>query len=76
MKEDSLFEIEETLPRWRELADFYGIRTWQPVDSDDWCAEYRPTLSFQAIETQESERLAVIALIHHLQLKGWSELSV
>ena len=70
---DALFDIEPTTPRWQELADLHGI-TCHRTES-----HYLPPVCIAELEwfgktetdQAETEREAVIALIHRLQLEGW-----
>jgi hypothetical protein len=71
---DTLFDIPETVPKWREIADKFGIvATYResPFLPPAWVAEM-----FEDMEQGETEKEAVVALIHKLQLEGWSTVSL
>lgn len=83
---DTLFEIEPTTPKWRELADLHGI-TFGPVNQSpdiEFESEYRIPESVAVIENfgeyeheyADNDREAVITLIHRLQLEGWKTVSL
>jgi len=72
---DTLFDIPESVPKWRELAETHGITTKYNDGSGTWSAELG---WFGTIEHEsgETEREATVALIHRLELTGWQEVSV
>jgi len=72
---DTLFDIPESVPKWRELADNLGITAKHNDQSGTWSAEIG---WFREIEHEsgETEREATVALIHRLKLTGWQEVSV
>lgn len=75
---DILFDIEPVTPRWKELAELHGISCnyMEPHHLPPiWLAEIE---WFGNTETDqaETEREAVIALIHQLQLEGWKTVSL
>jgi hypothetical protein len=75
---DTLFDIPETVPRWREFADLHGI-TCHRTESHYLPPVYIAELEwFGRTETDqaETEREAVIALIHRLKLSQWETVSI
>ena len=72
---DSLFDIPETTPKWRELADQHGISAALRSESDEWTALVE---WFGEVEMDrgDTEKEAVVALIHRLQLAGWETVSL
>lgn len=74
---DELFDVPETKPRWRQLKEEHGIMTWTDItlsspDSRTWSAEHESS----PIRCKgDTEREAVIDLIHKLKLPGWDSLS-
>ena len=70
-----LFQIEPTVPRWRELADTHGLFTQYNEDSGTWaaCVDW-----FRSVEHEEgdTEKEAVVSLIHRLRLTGWETVSL
>lgn len=72
---DSLFEIEPTVPNWRELADIHGIVTAHNEDSGTWAAWVD---WFRDVEHEDglTEKEAVVALIHRLKLTEWESVSL
>lgn len=86
---DSLFDIPESKPRWRELAEIHGIESDVISDvermSDEAGGYYAErSKGFARIElfgeiesaTGETEREAVISLIHRLKLTHWETVSM
>ena len=70
-----LFNIEPTPPKWKQLADVHGITTGQNRETGTWKAEYDDFDETES-ESGETEREAVVALIHRLGLSGWEGVSV
>lgn len=62
-----LFEIEPSIPKWRELAELHGITTDYNEDSGTWCAWVDWFMSVEH-EDAETEELAVNALMFRLGL--------
>jgi len=75
MNGDTLFEIEESVPKWRELGDKHGITAKFNDQSGTWSAEIE-WFNWIAHESGETEREATVAIIHQLKLTGWQEVSV
>lgn len=73
---DSLFEIPETVPLWVTLKEKHGIETHCAINTEEpheWTAKLQSRYSYAKGET---EREAVVTLIHSLKLKGWESVSV
>lgn len=77
---DLLFDVPESTPRWKQIADENRIRTMfhDPEQGQPyWVAMFSPSrIENDEVERGETEREAVIALIHRLQLDGWREVSL
>lgn len=69
-----LFDVPETKPRWRQLQEEHGIRTFLCDEFNEpiWTASIRPE---SCVMTGDSEKEAVINLIHEMKLPGWDSLS-
>ena len=71
---DTLFDIPPTAPRWREIADKFGIvatyreSTFLPPA---WVAEM-----FEDTAQGETEKEATVTLIHQLKLEGWQTVTL
>ena len=75
---DTLFEIEPTTPKWRELMDLHGIECHY-IESGHLPPIWRSKIDWYGdneYEQAETEREAVITLIHRLQLEGWKTISL
>lgn len=73
---DTLFDIPESVPKWRELADRHGITTTWSEESGEWTAHIMsPSRGIDAFP-DSTERAAVITLIHRLKLDGWNTVSI
>jgi hypothetical protein len=85
---DDLFQIPESKPRWKELAEVHGIdaNIWYRVTENNysrtagngeprWFAEI---IWFGELEAEggDTEKEAVVALIHRLKLTGWTSVSI
>ena len=70
-----LFQIEPTVPKWRELADLHGITATLREESGEWTAWVE---WFQSVEMAggDAEKEAVVSLIHRLRLTGWETVSL
>jgi hypothetical protein len=72
-----LFDIEPTVPKWRKLAEIHGIECEpRPLSAGVvWIASID---DFEATETDsgETEKEAVVTLIHRLKLTGWETVSL
>lgn len=71
---DTLFDIPESVPKWRELASVHGIETEQTGDT--WESRYDDFGTLNRSTDHETEKEAVISLIHKMELKGWREVSL
>lgn len=72
-----LFDIEPVIPRWKELAELHGL-SCKYIESGHipfWSADIEWFGNAES-EKGETEREAVIALIHRLQLEGWRTVSL
>lgn len=77
-----LFEIPESKPRWKELASIHGI-TVKPIrrlnDDDEKEDAFESRIHwfdhFQ-FATGETEKEAVVTLVHRLKLDGWHTVSI
>lgn len=72
---DTLFDTPESIPVWKALANLHGITTQYNSDSGTWSAHID---WFREIEHEdgETEREAVVALVHRLKLAGWNTISM
>lgn len=71
-----LFDIEPTVPKWRELADLHGIFTTDyNEDSGTWVAwiDWFRSVEHESGDTEEE---ATVRLIHRLRLTGWETVSL
>lgn len=68
-----LFDIEPTVPKWRDLVNLHGIMTSQFQD-ETWMATTGH--GYDETETGETEKEAVVSLIHRLRLTGWETVSL
>ena len=70
-----LFQIEPTAPKWRELADLHGIAATLRDDSGEWTAWVE---WFHSVEIAggDTEKEAVVSLIHRLRLTGLETVSL
>ena len=75
---DTLFEIEPTRPKWQELADLHGICSKNYNHDFPLCSWEATIDHFGSLEAVwgQTEREAVITLIHVLKLEGWREVSI
>jgi hypothetical protein len=80
-----LFDIEPTAPKWRKLAEIHGIKSGAAkVMKREGGATYYEDLFVASIswfgtvesDSGETEKEAVITLIHRLKLTGWETVSL
>lgn len=99
-----LFDIEPTIPKWREVADihkiwrhnsntvepgvgwsawYFGVLErdyepdWRERDPLDLTAEYCVLIEDRnGVEYGQTEKEAVVRLVHRLELTNWEELSL
>jgi len=77
-----MFDVPETVPKWKELAEIHGIAT-KPVvrlnDDDEEEDEIESRIHWfggMQFATGRNEKEAVITLIHRLKLTGWETVSI
>ena len=70
-----LFDIEPTVPKWRKIAEIHGITATHREESGEWTAWVE---WFRSVEMAggETEKEAVVTLIHRLKLTGWETVSL
>jgi hypothetical protein len=86
---DSLFDLPESKPRWKELAEVHGIEAVLDVDverrNDEDGSKYYSVEGWIATihwfgkmehACGQTEKQAVVALIHQLKLTGWETVSI
>jgi hypothetical protein len=74
---DLLFEINESEPEWKILQSQHGIETRQ-IFEDGIPVAFAAWIPGRQCETttDETERGAVVSLIHILKLDGWQRISM
>ena len=74
---DLLFEINENKPEWKIAKSQHGIETRQ-VFEDGILVAFAAWIPGRQCETttDETERGAVVSLIHILKLDGWQRISM
>ena len=72
---DDLFNIEPTAPKWQELADIHGITANLIKETGEWTAWVE---WFHSVEMAggDTEKEAVVSLIHRLRLTGLETVSL
>ena len=79
---DNLFDMPETKPRWQQIAEQHGIV--HSFETNDGKHPFARAVIFgpngdddqvAAYEIADTEKNAVIGLVHRLRLEGWQELS-
>lgn len=69
-----LSQIPESLPKWVELKAQHRIQSIPPAsESDQWTANSQAHYAYKVGDT---EREAVVSLIHELKLEGWDTVSI
>lgn len=72
---DDLFNIEPTAPKWRELADLHGITANLIKETGEWTA-WVEWFGKAEMTCGDTEKEAVVSLIHRLRLTGWETVSI
>ena len=72
---DDLFNIEPTAPRWRELADMHGITANLIEETGEWTA-WVEWFGEAEMTCGDTEKEAVVSLLHRLKLTGWETVSI
>lgn len=77
MSEEALIDVPASVPKWRELMERHGIETIEALNMDTGKTRWEShTESIpETFSTGETEREAVVALIHNLKLEGWETVS-
>ncbi len=76
MTQETMFDVPASAPKWRKLMQRHGITARRLDETPErWGAGYElndaTILGFYG----ETERDAVVAMIHNLKLEGWETVS-
>ena len=72
---EDLFNIEPTAPKWRELADMHGITANLIEETGKWTA-WVEWFGQAEMTCGDTEKEAVVSLIHRLKLTGLETVSI
>jgi hypothetical protein len=68
-------KMEPTAPNWRELADMHGITANLIEETGKWTA-WVEWFGEAEMTCGDTEKEAVVSLLHRLKLTGWETVSI
>jgi len=71
---DFLLSVDPVEPLWKRLKQRHNIAA-EALDEDKFKATYYPRNAGSVSRTGDTERAAVVAIIHELKLIGWDQVT-